>query len=162
MFQMSGCRARQNQPSTFSMCMITKAMHAVVIENELYISYVIFKASLNYWSKTEWAWMRVWLSFWGSFSHLPLQPPALYELGGWEGVVVVVGNCCGSESGTYMLLIHPILSSPFVSMVWMNVAWKASGLLLAGNGLSSLSWDLLLLLLLILLLIYSTQGQGQR
>ena len=33
----------QNRPSTFSMCMITKAMHAVVIESELYISYVNFK-----------------------------------------------------------------------------------------------------------------------
>ena len=51
---MSGCRARQNQTSTFSMCMITKAMHAVVIESELYIFYVNFKvmhaaviASLN-------------------------------------------------------------------------------------------------------------------
>ena len=42
--QMSGCRVRQNQPSTFSMCMITKAIHAVVIESELYISYVNFKA----------------------------------------------------------------------------------------------------------------------
>ena len=33
----NGCRARQNQPSTFPMCMITKAMHVVVIESELFI-----------------------------------------------------------------------------------------------------------------------------
>ena len=28
---MSGCRARARQPTTFTMCMITKTMHAVVI-----------------------------------------------------------------------------------------------------------------------------------
>ena len=58
---MSSCRAWQNQPSTFSMCMITVAMHAVVIETELYISYDNFKAlhaacnaSLNDLSRNEW------------------------------------------------------------------------------------------------------------
>ena len=64
--QMSGCRVKQNQPSTFSMCMITKAMHAVVVEWELSISYVNFKAlhaagtaSLNHWSRTESERMRM-------------------------------------------------------------------------------------------------------
>ena len=42
--QMSRCRARENQPSKFSMCMITKAMHALVLESELYSSYVNFLA----------------------------------------------------------------------------------------------------------------------
>ena len=53
-------RARQNQPSTFFLCITTKAMHEVVIESERYISYVNVKAlhahgnaSLNYWSITE-------------------------------------------------------------------------------------------------------------
>ena len=57
---MSSCKAKQNQPLTFSMCMITKAMHAVVIESELYISYVNVMAlhsagtaSLNYWWMNE-------------------------------------------------------------------------------------------------------------
>ena len=59
---------------------------------------------------------------------IPPQPLALSELG--EGVVVV-----GGGGRWYMvllivvpkLLLHPILSSPFLWMFWMNVAWKDPG-----------------------------------
>ena len=45
-----------------------------------------------------------------------------------------------------ILLLHHILSSPFLWMLWMNVAWKASSHLLGVNRLSSLSCELLPLL----------------
>ena len=137
--------AGQSQPSTFSMCMTTIAMHAVVIESELYISYVNFKAlhaagnaSLNYWSRTEWAWMRVRLSFWGA-SFLVFSPH-LFLSKSWGVVVVVVS--CGCLIVVPLLLLHPIISSPFLWTLWMNVAWKASIQLIAGNWLNSQSWEL--------------------
>ena len=112
---MSSCRARQNQPSTFPLCMITMAMHAVVIESECYISYVNFKAlhvagnaSLNYWSRTEWAWMIVWLSFWGSSSLFSSQLLLCKSGCSGDGMVVVVVLIV-----VPMLLLHSILSSSF-------------------------------------------------
>ena len=55
-------------------------------------------ASINYWSRTEWAWLRVWLSFWGSSSNL--SSPHFLLCKSW-GVVVMVGSCGGTDSGTY-------------------------------------------------------------
>ena len=44
-----------------------------------------------------------------------------------------------------LLLLRAIRSSSFLWMLWMNVAWKASGQHCVGNGLNNLSWELLLL-----------------
>ena len=101
--------------------------------------------AVNYWSRCEWAWIRVWISFWGSFSILSFSH--LLFCKSW-GVVVVVGDCGGTNKGP-LLLLHPILSSPFLWMSWTNVAWKAPDQFLAGNRLNILSWELLLLLLLL-------------
>ena len=62
------------------------------------------------------AWMRVWLSFWGS-SCLHFSPhPLLWK--SWGATVVVLG-CGGTNRGT-LLLLHPILSSPFLCMHVVN------------------------------------------
>ena len=154
---MSGCRARQNQPSTFSICIITEAMHVVVIESELYISYANFKtlhaannASLNYLSRTEWAWMRVWLSFWGSSSLL--SSPHLLLCKSWGEVVALIGSCGGADSDSYSSPpSYPVFHLPLSLNVVKECCMKSIRQLLSGNGPSNLSWELLLLLLLLLL-----------
>ena len=103
----------------------------------------------NYESTCEWEWMRVWLSFWGSS---PILSSSHLLLGKSWGVVVVAGSCGGTDSGTSDSL-YPILSSPSLWMWCMNIAWKTSDQLLAGNWLNSLSWELQLLLLLLLPLL---------
>ena len=142
---MSGCRARQNQPSTFSMCMISNAMHAVVIETELYISYFNFKAlhaagnaSLNYLSRTEWAWMSVWVSSW--ISSTLLSSPHLLLCKSWR-VVEVVGSCGGTDSGTSAS--RP--SYPVFPLSLKVVNECNEECLLLDIHFNSLSWELLLL-----------------
>ena len=51
------------------------------------------------------------------------------------------------------LLLHPILSSSFLCMLWMNVACNASGQHFAESGPISMSWELILLPLLLLVVI---------
>ena len=98
---------------------------------------------INCWSRCEWSWMRVWLSFWGYSSLLssPTSYSVIRVVGGGEVVVILIV--------VPLVLLHPILSSLFLWMLWINVSRKASGQHLAGNGLHNLYWVLLLLLLLL-------------
>ena len=65
----------------------------------------------------------------------------------------MVDSCGGTDSGTNASpLSCPVFH--FLWMLWMNAAWKATGQLLALNGLTSVSRELLLLLLLLRILLF--------
>ena len=72
--------------------------------------------SINCQSRSEWEWMRVWLSFWGSFL-CPIVDFLSQSLAQQElGVVVVI-------IAVPLLLLHPIP----LSLNVVNAAWKVYG-----------------------------------
>ena len=91
----------------------------------------------------EHEWECDWV-FWG-FSSI-LSSSHLFICKSW-GLVVVVVCCSGTEYLSFSSILSVFALSP---MLWMNVAWKASGQRFAGSGLVGLSWELLLLVLLLL------------
>ena len=118
----------------------------------LYISHVNFKALHAAGNAFHKLLIEIWMSMNESVTEclrffLPtFLPPSSCSVraGGWR--VVVVGGFDGTDSPTSTSPpSYPVF--PLSMNVVNQYCVKSSGQLLAGNGLSSLSWELLLLLL---------------